>query len=287
MFSNVWGSCSGLSSSSDPCFQKPPRKKTFFIASHLVLFSNPRSTVACHVRGASHTTKFHGHPPVARCSHLRKSQIIVGRATLDEKEEGPILVQEEEDEGPDAGETLLPISQEVMESVKVLKSAAKTRKVKAEDVLSALSTIEQSKVDPSRFLKTLGGSQSPGRTWMLIFTAEKKLDRGRYFPITAIQRFDAAGRRIENGVFLGPLGYLTFEGRFSWKKRILAFIFERIRIKVGPFKQLEIGLGQQGDREPNTKDPFFIWFYIDEEIAVARGRSGGTAFWCQCRHVAA
>uniref|UniRef100_A0A6N2KA71 Uncharacterized protein n=1 Tax=Salix viminalis TaxID=40686 RepID=A0A6N2KA71_SALVM len=27
---------------------------------------------------------------------------------------------------------------------------------------------------------------------MLIFTAEKKLGRGRYFPLTAIQRFDAA-----------------------------------------------------------------------------------------------
>lgn len=91
--------------------------------------------------------------------------------------------------------------------------------------------------------------------------------------------------RIENGVYLGPLGCLTFEGRFSWKKRILAFIFENIRIKIGPIGPLQVGLGNDKDREPGTKDPFFIWFYIDEEIAVARGRSGGTAFWCRCRRV--
>ncbi|PON33484.1 microbial collagenase [Trema orientale] len=176
-------------------------------------------------------------------------------------------------------------NREVEESVKVLKNAAKTRRVPNEEILSALSVIEKAKIDPSNFLDTLGGSESPGRTWMLIFTAEKQLDSGRYFPLTAVQRFDAAAKRIENGVYLGPVGALTFEGRFSWKKRILAFIFESIRIKVGPLNPLEISLGQKDDREPSNKDPFFIWFYIDEEIAVARGRSGGTAFWCRCRRV--
>jgi len=56
--------------------------------------------------------------------------------------------------------------------VKVLKDAAKTRKVAAEEILSALSIIEKAKVDPSAFFETLGGKESPGRTWMLIFTAE-------------------------------------------------------------------------------------------------------------------
>lgn len=171
--------------------------------------------------------------------------------------------------------------------MKVLKKAAKTRKVATEDVLSALSVIEKAKIEPSGFLDTLGGSKSPGRTWMLVFTAENQLKRGRYFPLTAVQRFDAEAKRIENGVYLGPIGCLTFEGKFSWKQRILAFIFECIRIKIGPFNPLEISLGQKEDREPNTKDPFFIWFYVDEEIAVARGRSGGTAFWMRCRRVAA
>ncbi|CAI8619985.1 unnamed protein product [Vicia faba] len=174
---------------------------------------------------------------------------------------------------------------ELEENVKVLKNAAKTRKVPAKEILSALSFIEKAKVDPSGFLDTLGGKESPGRTWMLIFTGKTKLDGGRYFPLTAIQRFDASAKRIENGVFLGPIGQLTFEGKFSWKNRILSFIFENIRIKVGPLKPIEISLGQKDDREPSTKDPFFIWFYVDEEIAVARGRSGGTAFWCRCRQV--
>ncbi|KAF5469109.1 hypothetical protein F2P56_013205, partial [Juglans regia] len=199
------------------------------------------------------------------------------RATLDEKEQStattPLLDQDEQP------------NKEVEESVEVLKRAAKTRKVSEEEVLSALSVIEKAKIDPSGFLDTLGGSKSPGRTWMLIFTAEKQVNRGRYFPLTAIQRFDAAAKRIENGVYLGPIGCLTFEGRFSWKQRILAFIFECIRIKIGPLKPLEISLGQKEDRDPSNKDPFFIWFYVDEEIAVARGKSGGTAFWCRCRRV--
>ncbi|KAL5053152.1 hypothetical protein RYX36_033834, partial [Vicia faba] len=48
-------------------------------------------------------------------------------------------------------------------------------------------------------------------------------------------------------------------------------------------KPLQISLGQKDVREPSTKDSLFIWFYVDEEIVVARGRSGGTAFWCRCR----
>lgn len=176
-------------------------------------------------------------------------------------------------------------NQEVEESIQILKKAAKTRKVDKDKILSALSVIEKAKLDPSNFLETLGGSRSPGRTWMLIFTAEKNLKGGRYFPITAVQRFDAEGKRIENGVYLGQLGSLSFEGRFLWKKRILAFVFECIRIKIGSFNPLQVSLGTQDSSEPDTKNPFFIWFYVDEEIAVARGRSGGTAFWCRCRRV--
>ncbi|KAL1813689.1 hypothetical protein ACET3Z_014702 [Daucus carota] len=176
-------------------------------------------------------------------------------------------------------------SREVGRSVEVLKTAAKTRKVAAEEILSAFKILEKAKLDPSGFLDTLGGTESPGRTWMLIFTAEKQLNGGKYFPITAIQRFDAVGKRIENGVYLGPLGWLTFEGRLSWKKRILAFMFEHFRIKIGPFNPFDINIKGEDESEPSTKNPFFIWFYIDEEIAVARGRSGGTAFWCRCRRV--
>ncbi|WCJ42036.1 hypothetical protein M5689_022864 [Euphorbia peplus] len=212
------------------------------------------------------------------------SQRVKTRAAIDDKEKdqsssSPIVVQEEEEQ------VKAQSNPEVEKSVKVLKNAAKTRKVAAEEILSALSVIEKAKIDPSGFLETLGGSKSPGRTWMLIFTAEKQYKSGRYFPITGVQRFDAAGKRIENGVYLGPIGSLTFEGRFTWKTKILSFIFERVRVKIGPLNPFEISLGDKNDREPSTKDPFFIWFYIDEEIAVARGKSGGTAFWCRCSRV--
>ncbi|KAG0500122.1 hypothetical protein HPP92_000194 [Vanilla planifolia] len=170
------------------------------------------------------------------------------------------------------------------ESVLLLKRAGKTRDVPPVEVVAALSTIRKAKVDSSSFLETLGGSESPGRTWMLIFTAQKRLDKGRYFPVAAVQRFDAAAKRIENGVYLGPIGHLTFEGKFSCKGKILAFMFEYLRLKIGPFGPLEISLGKQ-EREPTTTDAFFIWFYIDEEIAVAQGKGGGFAFWSRCHNV--
>lgn len=170
--------------------------------------------------------------------------------------------------------------------MEVLKTAAKTRQVPSSEILSAFAEIKKNAPDEID-LSTLGGNESPGRTWMLVFTSKgKSSDKGNYFPITAVQRFDAAGRRIENGVYFGALGNLSFEGRLSWKKKILAFVFERIRIKAGPFGPFEINLGQTDpNREPSNKDPFFIWFYVDEEIAVAQGKSGGTAFWCRCARI--
>lgn len=106
-----------------------------------------------------------------------------------------------------------------------------------------------------------------------------------YSYLILILTWNVQGKRIENGVYLGPLGNLTFEGRLSWKNKILAFIFECVRIKIGPFGPLQIDFRNQDQREPGTKDPFFIWFYVDEEIAVAQGRGGGVAFWCRCRRV--
>ncbi|TVU22184.1 hypothetical protein EJB05_31866 [Eragrostis curvula] len=212
------------------------------------------------------------------CSHRRRRGISLAASSAASPE-----VEKEPSPSPSPQASDLSA---VADSVKVLKEAAKTRKVPAPEVLSALSNIKKAKLDTSTFFETLGGTESPGRTWMLIFTAKGRLDKGQYFPVTAVQRFDAAGKRIENGVYLGPIGCLTFEGRLSWKKKILAFIFERIRIKVGPFGPLEIGFGSSEDgREPSTKDPFFVWFYVDEEIAVAQGRGGGVAYWCRCKRV--
>ena len=65
------------------------------------------------------------------------------------------------------------------EWVKLLKNAAKTRRIAAKEILSALSVIEKAKLDPSRVLETLGGFKSTRRTWMLIFTAKVKIDSPR------------------------------------------------------------------------------------------------------------
>ncbi|EOY21185.1 Uncharacterized protein TCM_012567 isoform 1 [Theobroma cacao] len=124
-----------------------------------------------------HVNSFKPHIPCLNSAKFLKART---RATLDEKEKEPLLVQEQE------------ASRDVEESVKVLKNAAKTRKIPAEEVLSACSVIEKAKLNPSAFLETLGGPDSPGRTCVLIFTAEKQLKNGRYFPLTAVQRFDAA-----------------------------------------------------------------------------------------------
>ncbi|KAL8236633.1 hypothetical protein R6Q59_017722 [Mikania micrantha] len=231
------------------------------------------------LRSPNHALHCNFKPPQ---STIFRSSATKIKAVSDEKEQSyPVNVAVQEED-----EVQSVPNEEVEESVKLLKEAAKTRKIPATEILTAFKVLEKAKLDPSRFCETLGGSKSPGRTWMLIFTAQKGLKSGRYFPITAVQRFDAAARRIENGVYLGPLGCLTFEGRLSWKKRILAFVFELIRIKIGPFGPFEINIkGQDDESEPSTKNPFFIWFYIDEEIAVARGRSGGTAFWCRCQRV--
>lgn len=184
------------------------------------------------------------------------------------------------------------------ESISLLKKAAKTRKVASTEVLAALCAIEKAKVDPSSFLATIGGSpEAPGpRTWMLVYTSSKEevsetfkggTGKGSYFPITAIQTFDATALTIENGAYLGPLGGLSFEGRMSWNGRILAFLFDSVGIKIGSFGPFKFNIAKKEDldRAPTNKDPFFVWHYADEEIIVARGRGGGLAFWCRCAKV--
>ncbi|KAK9116192.1 hypothetical protein Sjap_015139 [Stephania japonica] len=84
---------------------------------------------------------------------------------------GVLEIKEDKLNGPNPLRAVCDV-QGVEESVSVLKSAAKTRRVAKDEVLSALSVIKKAKLDPSGFLGTLGGSGSPGRTWMLVFTAQ-------------------------------------------------------------------------------------------------------------------
>lgn len=92
--------------------------------------------------------------------------------------------------------------------------------------------------------------------------------------------------KIENGIYLGPIGSLTFQGNMSWSKRILAFTFLTMGLKIGPLGPLNLSLPSDPQRVPSQqKDPFFIWAYADDEIIVARGRGGGVAYWCRCSRI--
>ncbi|XP_002969824.2 uncharacterized protein LOC9646259 [Selaginella moellendorffii] len=186
------------------------------------------------------------------------------------------------------------VDSKVEESVLVLKAAAKSKKIPGPEVFAAFRVLEKARVDPSNFLETLGGSSgAEPRCWMLVFTSGAKVVRealkgggggGTYFPFTAVQQYNATTKSIQNGLYLGPLGVLEFMGRFSWSKNKLFFIFDSLSFKVGrlgPF-QFAISKKEELDREPGNKDPFFIWFYADEEIVVGKGRGGGIALWVRC-----
>jgi hypothetical protein len=82
-----------------------------------------------------------------------------------------VTVEEEAEELRSTPKSKVDVSQHLA----VLKTAAKTRKVPPTELLVAINAIDNAKVDPSDFLQRIGGTtESPGRTWMLIFTADKK-----------------------------------------------------------------------------------------------------------------
>lgn len=174
----------------------------------------------------------------------------------------------------------------VTQSVALLKTAAKTRKVPASEIVAAFKVLNKAKLDPTDFLQLIGGPKSPGRTWLLVFTCNKEQynsseGKGSYLPITAVQNFDAEAMFIQNGVYLGRLGELTFSGNFMWEKRNLRFNFDTLKVKIGPFGPFGIPISRK-DQEITKNSPGFIWSYVDDEILVGKGKAGGTAFWVRC-----
>jgi len=169
-----------------------------------------------------------------------------------------------------------------------------------EAVFAAMRALEQGGARPDEFLAKLGGTRSPGRRWRLVFTTGTKDVQaalkglagadlpgkgGSYFPIPAAQRFDAQAGEIENGVFFGALAALTFRGPFRWRgKRALDFDFYSLGLRLGPFRtEIDISKGKSGKGyeqfDPVKGGPSFAWAYVDDDIAVARGRGGGLAIW--------
>lgn len=134
------------------------------------------------------------------------------------------------------------------QAVSVLRQAADTSSVPATVVFDAMRALEKSKEisaeDKAAWPAVLGGSAAPGRRWRLVFTTGTKQVQeamkgtgrggGSYFPLTAVQRWDATASEIENGIYLGWLGALTFKGPYTFEGKKLAFDFDQLKIKLGP-----------------------------------------------------
>lgn len=181
---------------------------------------------------------------------------------------------------------------EISKSTSILKQAAKDQNVPSKEVFNALRTLEKAKLQSPEWPTIVGGSASPGKRWRLVFTTGTSKVRealkgkgeggGNYFPLTAAQRWDASKGEIENGIFIGLLAALTFKGPYAYQGKKLSFDFDTLKLRIGPLK-FEFKLKDKIlNYKADPKDPFFIIFYVDEDIIAARGRGGGIAFWTSC-----
>ena len=191
-----------------------------------------------------------------------------------------------------AQQTTAQTSDDVSSAVSTLQLASTSPgSVPPTQVFNALRSLEQAKLPTEDWAATIGGSTSPGRRWRLVFTSGTKevqkamkgagQGSGKYFPITAVQRWDATQGQIENGIFLGHLAALTFSGPYAMKGKKLSFDFDTLAIKLGP-KKFSFNLKAKiTNYTPSPKDPFFLFFYVGEDLVAARGRGGGVAFWAR------
>ena len=107
---------------------------------------------------------------------------------------------------------------------------------------------------------------------------------------TAIQRFDAETSENENGIFElfgSDAVKFTVKGPFKWpdaeRRAICAFRPTSAFLKLGPLERewpLEAEEPPFDDARP-TQLPFFKFLLVDDEVAVAQGRTGGVAVWAR------
>ncbi|WP_024545021.1 hypothetical protein [Picosynechococcus sp. NKBG15041c] len=142
--------------------------------------------------------------------------------------------------------------------------------------------------------------------WRLVFItgtkkaqkqAGKVLGKGRYLPNWAKvaiayeslpnQELHSVWERgkVRNFVQLGP-GQLSFAGplKFQGVKRLLAFDFTHLTLKLGPLKlyQGPVRGGAQDEAFYTgaiAQQAFFSYFYVGTDVIAARGRGGGLAVW--------
>eukprot|EP00579_Thalassiosira_antarctica_P006408 CAMPEP_0201884784 /NCGR_PEP_ID=MMETSP0902-20130614/17552_1 /ASSEMBLY_ACC=CAM_ASM_000551 /TAXON_ID=420261 /ORGANISM="Thalassiosira antarctica, Strain CCMP982" /LENGTH=267 /DNA_ID=CAMNT_0048413793 /DNA_START=53 /DNA_END=856 /DNA_ORIENTATION=- len=193
---------------------------------------------------------------------------------------------------------------EIDEAKQLLCRAAETKLENPDHVLDAMMSLEKNckmkfKEDSAAFSKDIMDNISG--EWRLIFTTgtkerqKKSGGRVNYFPLKAIQSFDASvePKVIENAIFIGNLPLVRFSGDFDFneRKRKIEFDFDNIEllglinIKLGRKEIAKIGattgLGSSGNEKlaENGRRAFFDWISADDDIATARGGGGGLALW--------
>lgn len=182
----------------------------------------------------------------------------------------------------------------------LLKTASETKSVDPTVLFDALRVLEKSK-EKQVSLDALNGA------WELCFTTGTKKTptgggTGSYFPIRAVQSFNASNMKIRNGVYLGPIKFF-FDGEFLWreKQRMLEFTFLKVNLGLASLGPLSFGTGDaeswnqlkaleqsvvkgEGNVEKAQSgkigaNPFFTFVHVDANVCAARGRGGGIAFW--------
>mmetsp|Transcript_15304 Transcript_15304/g.30690 ORF Transcript_15304/g.30690 Transcript_15304/m.30690 type:complete len:280 (-) Transcript_15304:234-1073(-) len=183
----------------------------------------------------------------------------------------------------------------------VLVMAAESKAEDGAVVVDALLDLEKlqrskAKVDDSVAADILDGLEG---AWRLVFTTgtidmQKKI-KGQinYFPIKAVQCFDAKEMKITNSIYLfGDTPVIKFFGPWSFnpKSRKVEFDFTAIAVLGLKFDLPKggaadigaaTGLGSDNNKElvSKGKKPFFNWISADSNIATARGGGGGLALW--------
>lgn len=184
-----------------------------------------------------------------------------------------------------------------------------------EKVLEAALAVQQERASLNKqapfFTKLTGTSRDGGQRWRLVYLANRNavvaarkggsppsfLDRGWYVDwlVTAVQRFEEGAKRVnQNGVFefLGLGGFFFgYVARFKWPspqtRTTMAFQPKTNEIHVfgqawsSPFKGVNAGSdGDEMFESARVQDlNIFNFFYVDDNVAIAQGASGGIALW--------
>eukprot|EP00798_Chlamydomonas_sp_ICE-L_P007395 gene7395-522_t len=177
--------------------------------------------------------------------------------------------------------------------IDVLKRAVKKPgSVPGKQMLDAIIAVEKEKLKLPRMSSQLpkgkntelahSSPSQPARGVLVLVVLEH--GGGTFFPITACQvKFDKSDMSFENGIFLGPIFSLTFKGPFTLDGKVLRFDTHTLNIGIGPWRPSFNLKPAQSLESMAKKDqkafPFFIYAYADNDIIVARGKSGGVALW--------